>query len=125
MKFLLDMGISVSSARFLDVLGYDAIHLRDQGLQRLEDKKIIEKAAQEGRIILTHDLDFGRLMALSHSHLPSIVTFRLVDMRPAIVNHYLNETLTRFASELQTGALASVNEKTIRVRLLPVQDTKK
>ena len=77
MKFLLDMGISVSSARFLGLLGYDAIHLRDQGLQRLEDKQIIKKAAQEERIILTHDLDFGRLMALSHSHLPSIITFRL------------------------------------------------
>lgn len=120
MKFLLDMGISISTAKFLRSQGYDAVHLRDVELHRLADSKIIEKAALEGRIVLTHDLDFGRLMALGHNNLPSIITFRLGDMRPLNVNHYLHETLATFARELNAGALVSVSERAIRVRVLPV-----
>lgn len=60
MKFLLDMGISSSTAVFLRARGYDAVHLRDEGLQRMSDEKIVEKAFAEGRVILTHDLQPDR-----------------------------------------------------------------
>lgn len=75
MKFLLDTGLAQSTARLFGV-GHDAVHLRDQDLQRLPDEEIINTARDEGRIILTHDLDFGRLMALSGERLPSVVTYR-------------------------------------------------
>ena len=71
MKFLVDMGLARSTVAFLRTQGYDAIHLREEGLRRLEDHEIVEKARVEGRVILTHDLDFGRVVALSEKHLPS------------------------------------------------------
>ncbi len=123
MKFLLDMGLARSTANFLRDRGHDAVHLREQGLQRLSDDAIIGKARVEGRVILTHDLDFGRIVALSQSHVPSVITFRLNDMRPGEVNRYLTHTLARFAEELEAGALVSVNERAIRARPLPVEDT--
>lgn len=123
MKFLLDMGLARSTANFLRDRGHDAVHLREQGLQRLSDDAIIGKARAEGRVILTHDLDFGRIIALSQSHVPSVITFRLNDMRPDKVNHYLTHTLARFAEQLEAGALVSVNERAIRARPLPVEDT--
>ena len=122
MKFLLDMGIARSTADFLRNQGHNAIHLREQGLQRLSDHDIIDKARVEGRVILTHDLDFGRIIALSQSHLPSVITFRLNNMQPSQVNHYLAQTLVRFAGQLEAGALVSINEQAIRVRPLPVGD---
>jgi predicted nuclease of predicted toxin-antitoxin system len=42
----------------------DATHLRDEGLQTLEDEEIFKKAALERRIILTFDLDFGEIAGL-------------------------------------------------------------
>jgi predicted nuclease of predicted toxin-antitoxin system len=123
-KFLLDMGLARSTAAFLRGQGHDALHLREQGLQRMADHEIVDKAQAEGRVILTHDLDFSRIVALSRRRLSSIVTLRLSDMRPARVNHYLTEVLGRFESELQSGALISVNERGIRVRLLPVDTTR-
>jgi predicted nuclease of predicted toxin-antitoxin system len=122
MKFLLDMGLSQSSTTFLRTQGYDVVHLRDQGLQRWADDQIIDKARREERVILTHDLDFGRIVALSQSQLPSVITFRLDDMQPVQVNHYLAEVLAQFTAELQAGALVSVHERAIRVRLLPIGD---
>ena len=122
MNFLLDMGRARSTAVFLRSQGYEATHLREEGLQRLDDPQIINKARSEGRIIITHDLDFGRLVALSQSQLPSVITLRLDNMQPAQVNHYLTEVLTHFTESLAQGALVSVNERAIRVRLLPVKD---
>ena len=121
MKFLLDMGLAQHTAEFLRQSGHDAIHLRDEGLQRLEDERIITKALAEDRVILTHDLDFSRLVALSQARFPSVITFRLKDMRPTRVNFYLNEVLSHFTEALEVGALISVNEEGIRVRQLPVR----
>ena len=64
MKFLADMGISPLTAEYLRSLGHDAHHLRDIGLFRLADSNIMLIARDERRILLTHDLDFGELLAL-------------------------------------------------------------
>ena len=120
MKLLLDMGLAQSTARLLRTQGHDAIHLREQGLQRLDDQLIVAKALREDRIIVTHDLDFGRIVALSGDRFPSVITFRLEDMRAQQVNRYLQDVLSRFAPELGTGALISVTEQAVRVRRLPV-----
>ena len=121
MKFLLDMGLARSKAEFLHTQGHEAVHLREQGLQRLEDTQIVQKALAEDRVILTHDLDLGQIVALSRGHFPSIITFRLDDMQPVQVHHYLTEVLTHFAEKLETGALVSINEQAIRARLLPIK----
>jgi predicted nuclease of predicted toxin-antitoxin system len=60
-KFLADMGISPTTVAFLQALGHDAAPLADQGLERLPDSGIVEKARQEERILLVHDLGFGEL----------------------------------------------------------------
>jgi predicted nuclease of predicted toxin-antitoxin system len=120
MKFLLDMGLSRRTAEFLRDHGHDAIHLRDQGLQRLSDERIVEKAIDERRVVLTHDLDFGRIVALSQGRLPSVITFRLTDMRTAEVNRRPKDVLSRFASTLEEGALISVTDNAVRIRRLPV-----
>jgi predicted nuclease of predicted toxin-antitoxin system len=120
MKFLADMGISPEAVRFLISLGHDAIHLHDQGLDREDDPAILEKAKCEGCILLTHDLDFGDLVAASGAALPSVITFRLRNMKPASVNRYLREIVIQHHQALDRGAFISVTEGKIRVRLLPM-----
>ncbi len=63
MKFLADMGVSVSTIASLREAGHDSVHLRDEGLIRMEDADILHKARSEGRVVLTFDLDFGDLVA--------------------------------------------------------------
>lgn len=120
MKFLLDMGIARSTAEYLRRQGHNALHLRDEHLQRLPDEQIITKARAEERIIITHDLDFSRLIALSQQPMPSAITMRMNNMQPENVNQHLLEVISHFETELSAGALVSVNERGIRVRLLPV-----
>ncbi len=121
MKFLADMGISPKTAAFLQALEHDAVHLSDQGLDRLPDQDILEKALREGRILLTHDLGFGELVAASGATLPSVITFRLRNMHPDRVNGTLERILTQHVEALENGAILSVTEGRVRVRALPLE----
>jgi predicted nuclease of predicted toxin-antitoxin system len=120
MKFLADMGISPRSVAFLRSLGHDAIHLHEEGLDRLSDASILAKAQCEGRVVLTHDLDFGDLMAASQAQLPSVVIFRLRNMSAGHLNRYLEIILANYQERLAAGVVISVTERQIRVRLLPI-----
>lgn len=122
MKFLADMGISPRTVEFLQDQGFEAVHLAEEGLERSSDSAILEKARREGRIVLTSDLDFAELVAASSASLPSVVIFRLRDMRPANVNHHLNQVLEQHQEALDKGAVASVTEGRARVRPLPIDE---
>ncbi|BAZ11218.1 hypothetical protein NIES4071_30440 [Calothrix sp. NIES-4071] len=45
MKFLADMGISPRTVNWLKAMGYDAVHLVDEGLERLPDDEILVRAS--------------------------------------------------------------------------------
>ena len=87
----------------------------------MPDSDILSKARQEDRIVLTHDLDFGELVAASGAKLPSVITFRLRNMRPDRVNSYVEEIVAKYQEILEQGAVVSVTEGKIRVRILPIE----
>jgi predicted nuclease of predicted toxin-antitoxin system len=119
-KFLADMGIAPKTVAFLYALGHDAVHLSDQGLERLSDPGIVEKALQEGRIVLVHDLGFGELVAASGATLPSVITFRLRNMHPDRVNRALQSVSSQHGEALEHGVMLTVTEGQVRVRRLPL-----
>ena len=55
----------MSTVASLRKAGHDVVHLRDEGLLKMEDGSILDKARSEVRIVLTFDLDFGDLLAAS------------------------------------------------------------
>ena len=59
MKFLADMGISPKTVAFLREQGYEAVHLHEEGLDRLEDPAILAKAREEGFILLKDGSGFA------------------------------------------------------------------
>lgn len=121
MKFLADMGISPKITDFLRGLGYEAMHLHEEGLDRLPDSDILSKARREGYVVLTSDLDFGGLIAASGAELPSVVIFRLKNMRFANVKLHMQEIVNHHIDVLVKGAVLSVTERRIRIRNLPIE----
>ncbi len=120
MKFLADMGISPKSINFLRELGFEAFHLNDFGLGKLPDSEILLKAKEENFIVLTHDLDFGDILAASGDKLPSVIIFRLRNMKAVNVNGYLKTILSIYHESLERGSIISVSERSIRIRELPI-----
>lgn len=123
MRLLLDMGIAPSAAVALRRLGHDADHVEGRHGSRLSDREIVAVARAEARIIVTHDLDFTDLLALSGASAPSVITFRLRSMRPERVLTRLVAVLSAQRGDLEAGAIVSVSEAHTRVRYLPVQNT--
>ena len=100
MRFLADMGVSPLTVKDLCTQGYNAIHLCEQGLERLGDNLIMAKAKSENRIVLTFDLDFGDLLAFSGDSLPSVIIFRLEKARPDYVMSKLKPVLNQCQKDL-------------------------
>jgi len=114
------MGIAGSTMSWLESLGHEAKHLRNEGLQRLPDDEIFAKADRENRIVLTFDLGFGDIAAAAGKALPSVIIFRLQDQTPVNVNRRLETVLQEAADELEKGAIISVDEFRYRIRKLPI-----
>jgi len=121
-KFLLDMGISFHLIPDLRSDGHEAVHIAEISTGTLPDAEILSRARADGYVLLVHDLDFPLLMAASGSRSPSVIVFRLRNMRPENVLIYLRKALVAAREALEAGAIVSVTEGAIRVRLLPVRD---
>ena len=122
MRLLVDMPLSVETAAWLRSKGHDAVHLREQSLQRLPDESIVEKARAEHRIILTMDLGFGHLLAFARRAEPSVVLLRVHDARPSHIHALLAEALPQLETALQQGAIAVIEEHETRIHRLPIQE---
>lgn len=122
MKFLRDMGVSMSTVKALRQGGHDALHLREEGLDKLPDEEVLKKARLKERILLTFDLDFGDLLAAGLHGSPTVILFRLHNQTPRIVTERLFRLLLDPSAYLERGALIVVEDACYRVRRLPILD---
>jgi predicted nuclease of predicted toxin-antitoxin system len=120
MRFLVDMCLDVRVAQSLRAQGHDAIHLAEQGLQRLPNGDIFRKAADENRTVLTLDLDFSEIAALTSGSKSSVIVFRLRNPSLSCVTDRLSAVLKESAVAIEKGAVISVEDSRHRVRYLPV-----
>jgi predicted nuclease of predicted toxin-antitoxin system len=119
MRFLADMGISMRIVEWLRSNGHDVVHLREQNLYSLPDSEIFDKAINESRIILTFDLDFGEIVALSKSRKVSVILFRLRNTTTPFVIKRLDTMMTESAALLAETHIVIIEENRYRTRKLP------
>ncbi|MBI2088268.1 MAG: DUF5615 family PIN-like protein [Deltaproteobacteria bacterium] len=119
MRLLADMGVDVRVVHWLRSQGHNATHLRDEGLQRSPNGEIFKKAVAESRVILTFDLDFGEILALSKGPKAGVILFRLRNTRTPHVIQRLASVLSDCVEPLERGAVVIVQESRHRVREFP------
>ncbi len=68
----------------------------------------------------SHDLDFGAILASACAVSPSVVQLRTNDVTPQASGTLVLEVLMSFETQLEKGALLTVDEEGSRVRLLPL-----
>ena len=121
MRFLVDMPLSPGIASWLADRGHDAVHALELGLDRAPDEAIVEQARDEQRVVITADLDYPQLLALTQAEGPGLILFRGG-------NYSEQEAVDRLGVALEVVPVAEIPssvvviQKTrIRRRRLPIQ----
>jgi len=112
MKFLVDRCAGRRLAEWLTSQGHDVVESRTIGPDP-GDAVLLEQAAEQERVLITIDTDFGQLVYVSGARHCGIV--RLPDV-PAQKRITLMETvLSRYRSHLEMGAIITISGERIRV----------
>ena len=114
------MNLSPEWASALRKHGWQAVHWSTVGDPRASDKEIMGWAVVHQYVVLTHDLDFGTMLALSHEAGPSVLQIRTEDTLPDHLEGLVIAALNQHEDDLSDGALVVVDESRSRVRVLPI-----
>lgn len=121
MRFLADMNISPLTVDALAAEGKDIVRVSSLLPRNASDVDILDLARQQGRVLITQDLDFSALLALGGYDRPSLITLRLLDTAPAVVTERLSQVLPQIEAALRLGCAATVEDKCVRIRRLPIR----
>ncbi len=119
-SILIDMNLSPEWAPRLRAAGWQATHWAGIGDPRASDAEIMAHARASGMVVLTHDLDFGALLALTHAEGPSVLQLRGANVLPELAARTIVKALKAHESALSDGALVVVDPGRSRVRVLPL-----
>ena len=121
MKFLVDANLSPRLAELLRAAGHDAVAVRDLLLSSAPDVVILDRALSDDRIVISHDTDFGTLLAMRRLTRPSFILIRSSD--PVTTDEIARLLLTNLdvmAEDLHAGAIVTFARGRLRSRRLPL-----
>ena len=121
MKIVIDMNIPPTWVSVFEGAGYEAAHWSTVGDIKAKDSTIMAWAVSHGYIVFTHDLDFGTLLAISEADTPSVIQVRTQNVFPDKLAKIVLDALKQFQTELETGALITINEAQAKARILPIR----
>lgn len=121
MKFLIDMPLSPGLATWLRRQGHDAAHAADLGLALEPDAAILERARNEGRVVITADLDYARLLALAEAQEPGLVLFRGGEYGEQECVDRLEQVFRKVAEGEIEHSIVVIERQRIRRRWLPLE----
>ncbi|MEO7940290.1 MAG: DUF5615 family PIN-like protein [Burkholderiaceae bacterium] len=123
MKLLVDMNLSPRWIGALADAGFEAVHWSAVGASRAPDSEIMAYAKLNAFVVMTHDLDFGAILAATQGEKPSVVQIRAEDVRPEAIGSQIVNALRQMAAELDQGALLTIDTNRTRLRLLPLRSS--
>jgi predicted nuclease of predicted toxin-antitoxin system len=120
MKILIDMNLSPRWVRFFSAANIEAIHWSSVGPASAADTEIMAYARSNGFLVLTHDLDFGSILAATRSDKPSVIQIRMGDVSPDNSAALVISAVQKLSAELEKGALLTIDLNKSRLRILPL-----
>ncbi len=103
----------------MNAAGFGAEHWSTLGDGDASDNDIMEFARANDMVVLTHDLDFGTILALTNWQKPSVVQVRADDTSPENISDLVIRAIAQTSDALGNGAVLTIEPSRSRVRLLP------
>ena len=120
MKIIVDMNMSPKWADFLIENGIEAEHWSYIGSTDDSDTEIFAYAMTHGYTIFTNDLDFGFILAITHGKKPSVIQMRTGVLGADRVGGIVVSAIKMLATDIENGALVTIDQHKTRVTLLPL-----
>ena len=114
------MPLPPALAQWLVAQGHDAVHASVVGLDRSADSEILTRARQESRTVVTADLDYPRLLALTGVAGPSLILFRGGDWSEPDVTGRMQQILRVMGESELAQSIVVVDRTRVRRRRLPI-----
>lgn len=121
MKFIVDMNLSPLWCDLLRRSGWEAEHWTNVGAVNATDAQIMEWAKRNNVIVITHDLDFGAVLAAGGTTGPSVIQVRGEDPMPDAIGDIMVAAIKQFEDQLKQGAIVVVEPWRARSRILPLR----
>jgi predicted nuclease of predicted toxin-antitoxin system len=112
MRFLIDRCAGMLIATWLRSQGHDVVESRELGRDP-GDRALLEWAANESRILITIDTDFGQLVF--QKNVPHCGLTRLPDVPAAKRVQIIEDVLVRFSAQLGEKAVVTVRGGRVRI----------
>lgn len=122
MKLLIDMNLSPRWVAYLSASRIDAVHWSSIGPNDAPDPLIMAYARENQLVVLTHDLDFGAILAATQGQKPSVIQIRADNLSPEITGPHVVAAIRQLGTELEQGALVTLDPMRTRVRVLPLSN---
>jgi len=121
MKLLVDMNLSPHWVGLFHDSGWEAEHWSAVGRPTARDSEIMAFAAANNYVVVTHDLDFSAILAVTHGKKPSVIQIRSEDVSVEFIGKQTVAALRHMQAELEAGALLTIEAGRTRLRLLPIR----
>lgn len=115
------MNLSPVVARLLSSHGHDVVHWSEVGDYRATDVTILAWASEQGRVLVTHDLDFGAVLADTEASGPSVIQIRVQDLLAPETTETIASAIDVASPAIQRGAIVTIHEDRSRIRILPLR----
>jgi predicted nuclease of predicted toxin-antitoxin system len=120
MKILVDMNLSPVWADFLSENNIEAVHWSSVGPSDAPDTEIITYAKMHDFTVLTNDLDFGFILAITRGKKPSVIQTRTGALNPDSIGEIVLKAINLLTADIDQGALVTIDQHKTRVTLLPL-----
>jgi predicted nuclease of predicted toxin-antitoxin system len=120
-KIVLDMNLSPDFVKVFQLGGWETVHWSQVGVGNAKDRVIMEWARANGYVVVSHDLDFGDILAVTNADAPSVVQVRTQDLLGESLATTILAALHQYQEILEIGALIIVSQHKLRARILPLK----
>ncbi|MCP3958776.1 MAG: hypothetical protein GY719_13065 [bacterium] len=121
MKLLLDQDVYFATQRFLREIGHEVVTASELGLSRAEDADLLRRAKELGRILVTRDRDFGRLVLLERLR-HGVLYLRIRPSELSVGHEELRNVLDSYSEPELRSALVVVEAGRHRIRRFGSED---
>jgi predicted nuclease of predicted toxin-antitoxin system len=119
-KLLLDMNVSPDFVPAIAAHGHDVVHWSIVGDPGATDVSILGWAREHDYVLVTHDLDFTAILAITAATKPSVLQIRQQDLLSHGIVGLLVDAVRLAAPALDAGAVVTIHEDRSRIRVLPL-----